>query len=943
MNNTIKHKLEIIEQGIQWIGTYLDGNRARDSYQNLVGSRRRLKKKLDAISGNPAAAIYGESQVGKSYLISSLLSEKGKPFSILDHQNNLYNFIEHINPPGGGSESTSLVSRFSVKYKPINAVYPIKAVLLSPADIILVLCDSFYNDINLKNSESFTALSINQIDDKVKSLKNEFTSRGIIQKYLTEDEVLDIRDYFNNHFQKADRISSSIFFDEIPALIEKVDRNEWIKIFSILWNDHEIFNSLFDKLINEYDKLSFSKEVFLPIESVLYSHGTLLDVKRLHEIYNQNSGIEQKFNPITKVFISQNSRELEVNKSLLCALTAELVFSQSETLTDSKPFLREIDLLDFPGARSRMNVPIDGLEAKVIPDVLLRGKVAYLFNKYSETERINILMVCAKHEQVGQRIMPQLLNDWISNSIGDSPHKRDQFIAESKVSPLFIIGTFFNVNLAFNPLHDKMDGSGTPLQNRWNQRFKTTLEAEYIEIGTYSWFQNWTLKQPNFKNIFLLRDFEKSETPSLLFKGFNQNKIELEEIVIESYPNFRNELRKSFLEFEFVKNHFENPEESWEESATINKDGTQLIISKLNIVSEHVSAARLNKTKLEVDEIGNAILYEFNKHFRSNDRDEELLKAKEVAGDIEFSLATAFAADNIKRYGQLMKDLMIDESLVIDLLRKKVDSLHHREVVNLDIYSNYRMHVPVENEDNVDSYFEKLCKYYEKSSDERKADFRSELEAKKIDLNELIKGNSDLIKNNAQQLAEELVNYWFEYIRLSDKHAIQAILTDNNIIDELSDMYRKIFRKTNITNRIAVSIRQYVEGRNRTDLPYEIIADIASELLNRCIHTVGFDYFDNNDLFELQQANTQNNLGLVLEPLPPSSNSLEEVFTKIEKQTELMLANPQEMQSLSNYKSYLLWSRRLKIGFVSVCDIPNYDVKANDILGRIINDCRNIN
>jgi len=547
MEKTIQKQLEIIEKSNTWIKNSLEGNKAKEAYRNMVDCRRKLNKKKFALEGNPAAAMYGESQVGKSYLISSLLSEEGKPFSITDENGGVHNFIEEINPPGGGSESTSLVSRFSINYKPVNPKFPIKAVLLSPADIVLVLCDSFYNDINLKKSQEVHFLSTDEINAEVSQLKDRFKNRQSQQKFFSEDDVLDMQDYFADYFQTADKVIDSNFFDEISLLISKAKPDEWKDIFSLLWNNNEIFTTLFGNLIFEYGKLNFTNVVYLPLEAVLYKFGTLLDVKRLREIYTEADKIEPNYTAITKVLLPANNQELDFSKSYLCALSAELVFGQSETLLNSKPFLKETDLLDFPGARSRMEKLLEAIENKTIPDLLLRGKVAYLFNKYSDAEKINILIFCAKHEQTAQRIMPRLLNNWVNKIIGDTAEKREVFIAKSKISPLFVIGTFFNINLAYNPLQDKSDGIGTPLSNRWLQRFTTTLEKEYFEKITYSWFENWATSQPDFQNIFLLRDFEKSETPSNLFKGFNTNKKELEEVPTPQYPNFRQDLMNTLL------------------------------------------------------------------------------------------------------------------------------------------------------------------------------------------------------------------------------------------------------------------------------------------------------------------------------------------------------------------------------------------------------------
>lgn len=943
MEKNIQKQLDLIEKSNAWIKTSLEGNKAKEVYRSMVNCRRKLNKKKFALEGNPAAAIYGESQVGKSYLISSLLSEEGKPFSITDENNLVHNFIEEINPPGGGSESTSLVSRFSVNYKPVNQKFPIKAVLLSPADIVLVLCDSFYNDINLKTSQNIHFLSTDEINIEVFQLKDRLKDHTAQQNIFCEDEVLDMQDYFAEYFQKADKVIDSKFFEEVSLLISKSTPNDWKNIFSLLWNKNDIFTRLFGKLIDEYQKLDFSNEVYLPMESVLYAYGTLLDVKRLREIYSEPDKIEPYYTPNTKLFLPKTNQELEFAKSYLCALTAELVFSQSETLVNSKPFLKETDLLDFPGARSRMEKPLEAIESKTIPDLLLRGKVAYLFNKYSDAEKINILIFCAKHEQTAQRIMPRLLNNWLNKVVGDTAEKRDVFVSKSKISPLFVIGTFFNINLAYNPLQDKADGTGTPLSNRWLQRFKTTLAKEYFEKVTYSWFENWTKSQPDFQNIFLLRDFEKSETPSNLFRGFNANKKELEEVPTPQFTNFRQELRQSFLDYDFVKCHFANPAESWDEAASINKDGTKLIIDKLTIASNNINPARMAKMIDEFKEISQTIYNDLLKNFYSNDKDEELQKAKNTAGDIQFKLATAFSADKIKNYGQLMKELMLDESSVIELFRKKVDALEHRNVVNMDIYSNYRIEVPVEKDDTAERYFERLCVRYEKTNEERKVEFRAELEEKQINLDELIKGNSDLIKNNAQQLAEALLEYWFEYIALNDKPIVQQILAPDTSLDNIKDMYQKLFKKLGIAKRIAEKIRRYVDGHNKTDLPYEIVADISAELLNKCINTVGFEYFDESEINDLKHANEKNSLGLILDNnTNPTENSVEELFTKVENQSEIMTAQPEVMKSLPSYRNYLAWSNRLKVGFVSVCDIPNYDVTANNNLGKIIDECLTI-
>ena len=130
-------------------------------------------------------------------------------------------------------------------------------------------------------------------------------------------------------------------------------------------------------------------------------------------------------------------------------------------------------------------------------------------------------------------------------------------------------------------------------------------------------------------------------------------------------------------------------------------------------------------------------------------------------------------------------------------------------------------------------------------------------------------------------------------------------------------MFQKLFIKLGITKRITEKIRSYVDGHNRSDLPYEIVSDISAEILNKCINTIGFEYLDESSINDLKQANQQNNLGLILEQnLRLKENSLEELFTRIENWPEIIKSKPEEMKTLPNYRNYLEWCNRLKNGFI---------------------------
>ena len=945
MENNINKQLEIVKNSIKWVKETesMRGAKGDQVYRQLVDFRRKLNKKKYAMEGNPAAAMYGESQVGKSYLISSLLSEEGIPFAITDENNIVHNFIEEINPPGGGSESTSLVSRFSVNYVPSNKRFPVKAVLLSPADIALVLSDSFYSDLKANHD---LLLKSEEINKGVQDWKVRVNGRNFSQDFLSEDDILDMKDYFESNLTKASEVLSSDFFIEVSLIISKVKPEEWKDVFALLWNRNEKFTSLFERLMSEYQKLNFSSNVYLPLDSVLYKHGTLLDVKRLKEIYFEPDKIETHYRPDTQVLVVSNGQEQEITmqKSYLCALAAELVFAQPQSLLVNKPFLKETDLLDFPGARSRLTLPENLIETEIIPELLLRGKVAYLFNKYSECEKINILLFCAKHEQAAQRAMPEMLNGWINKIVGSTPEARGNFVSRSKVPPLFIIGTFFNVNLQYNPQQDK-PGDISSFNYRWNQRFVRTLSEQLLNTEIYTWFEKWTDMNPYFQNIFMLRDFEKSESISHIFKGYNQNKKELEEVVPEAYPDFKEKLRESFIEYDFVKRHFENPAESWDRAASINEDGTKLIISKLTIAAQNINTARIEKTKKEIAAVLQGIFDLLKEFYNSPDKTDSLLKAISTAGVIQANLDIAFGRDPYF-FGKMMQKLMISNSAVYDLFIKNIHDIERHDVVDMDKYSAIRMNVPdLDPNDSFDTNLECLRKHYEKRTLEECRDFFEN--TLHIDLNELFYGNATRVKSFSQVLAEALEEYWFnEYLPEGSKK-LAEVFSDAGLEDIL-DMLHRLYIKLGVTKKISEEIRTYVDGYRNIEDVYEMIADISTEMVNKFINTVGLEYYNDSHYEDLKKAK-ENIHGLILEhpELQYGKNNRNEVsdlITQMGNLPELLNRNPlpKEAKRLPNYRGYIMWYDLLKAGFVTASGVPDYDPIANEKLGKILDECKAI-
>lgn len=951
MKSQINNQLKIIQDSLLWISETesMKGAKGTIAYKKLVNYRRKLNRKLFAFESNPAAAMYGESQMGKSYLVGSLLSVKGQSFTVMDGHGESYDFINKINPIGKGTESTSLVTRFSTDYKWRNPDFPVKAKLLSPADLVLVLCDSYYNDVKAKID---IAMKSEAISEKIGNILLKFDESSIQQSLLEEDDVFDIQEYFISNFStKATNVIHSVFFDKVSSYISKTNPSDWKDIFSLLWNKNQKITNLFSELIKQYEKLGFQNEVYLPIDAMLRDNGTLLDVARLHEIYGRYDGSEPNYHAESQVLIVENEKERVVrdfSKSYLCALTAELVFRLPKELESSKEFLKSTDLLDFPGARHRLGIHEEDIEDKIIPQMLLRGKVAYLFNKYSHSEKINILLFCHSDRMSAQSAMPEMLNTWISDMIGENPGDRKAFVDKSKVPPLFVVSTMFNLDLQFDFNNDR-EGNTNFLKNRWERRFLKVLEKEIFGSETFHWLKNWTTNHSNFQNIYLLRDFYySSETNSKIFEGFNEFKTEKAEIVPATYPGFRKDLRQSFIEFDFVKHHFEDPAKSWDSAASINEDGTQLIIEKLSVAASNINDARHEKAIRELVSYKSEILEVLNEYYNSPEKTDSLLKAISIAGNIQAHLDIAFGR-NPYFFGTMMKELMVSQSDIFSLFIDKIHDIERKDVKNMDIYSAIRMNIP---ELNPTQSFEVNLEYmrihYEKQSLKECQHFFEDKNGEfGIDLNELFYGNAERVKNFSQILAEELEVFWFDHYMQENQKNLTDVFSETGL-QNILDMLRRLFQKLQITKIIANKIRYYVDGYRNIQDVYEMIADISAEIINKFINSVGLEFFDDSNFNDLEKAR-QNINGLNWqhdELLFESNNKNEaaELITDMGNLPELLNQNPLPLRAkrLPNYRSYIIWYNLLKAGFVIASGVPDYDPVANEKLGKIISQCSTI-
>jgi len=931
----INQYLHIVEKAISWQSNVPESER-RNYLEQLVNLRRAFKKIQFAADERCSTAAFGESQMGKSYLVSALMSDPGKPFTVTDGKRE-YNFIDEINPsnPNSRVEATGVVTRFTSN---IDASVPegyLKARLLSVADIILVLCEAYHTQTDYDNAEIKKIDYIRSYCDSipVSSIPNP-------SPILTQDDVMDIYDYLRASSMKQ-RVANitdpeSGFFSFLLFNVNRLSDDQLISVIRLLWFDNPSINRLFDTLITAYRTIRFNQTVYVPFDAVLKKHGTLLDVSRLDEIYDESEIELPDYRPTT-IVCTQQKMSVEMRKGELSALVAELYMSLPSLENENRNFLSCLDILDFPGERRPENMDSAKLtNGKNLSVVLRRGKVTYLFNRYSDTKRISSLMLCHNNMQSAESKMGIVLEQWIKNNVGETAALRDKFMRDTQMSPLFIISTFFNLDLEYqtNDNPSKLD----ELRRRWDNRFKIVLEKEVLRANTDEdqthWFNQWTTGHP-FRNIFMLRDFKYS-TKS--FKGYDPNtkSPESEEVVPTAFPNFMQCLKDSFVNYDFVQRHFVDATMAWDSSATLNNDGTKPIITALNHLAPRVKQARDNMFNSEITRLVTLLKNLLTKYYHSGSADDEIKKARRQAAQANLQLGKIEGSDPAA-FGKMIDTMMIDEPHLYEIIHTALNSIVSQKAQSDSekaLFMQFGLSTDASRSQNIETLCDALGVDTEEECNEM-------LAAEGIDINKLLNANR-MVNSQASQVASMAETFWAE--EFLTKYAVPKCKDAIPAISDMTTNLIRLYRFLGMNDRMSKRIDQYINTFGK-DNAVAIIADYLALEFNRFVTTFGFDYIDNNMISNILEKNQRLKLNINENLLYANHNltgvKLLEDLDKVNHNLQQKGYNNADREALTRLPRYGFkwkWLEYLKVGYVLSCDLPDYDIAANKRLGEIIQE-----
>ena len=777
-------------QAIEWVNQTRDSSkRLHNEADNLILDLRRLRnsaKRLgDVSTKSVAVGFFGLSQAGKSYLISALAAgENGKLETVVD--NEVLDFIDHVNPVGGGKEATGLVTRFSRTAKGGIVNYPLELKLFQEIEIVKILINAYFKDFDQQkviNKVEFSEL--NQLIQRIESKKQADYTGGI-----TEDDIVDLYDYLSENFGNSLEGLKGGYWEKAMSLLPYLSITDRGALFSVLWGGISELTAIYIQLATTLLSLNHVNTIYAPLTVLVKDNGdgtksqidSIMNVDMLERLNTEND-------PSVTV-TPLNGVPTSISLAQLAFLTAELIFPLvNQTRV---PTFENVDLLDFPGYRGRLNLISisDVKEGNPIAQLLLRGKVAYLFEKYTDSQEMNVLVVCTPSDkQSDVNDVGPVLQRWIDKTQGETADKR----ATKKAGLLWAI-TMFDKRIGAS-----LSLSQDNLRNTWGKG--GLLQQTILErFGSYDWLSNWS-NDGKFNNVFLVRK-PGFDVPFLNVDA----KANVELSYNDNYQQEMLMLKNTFVENPDIQEYVNAPDQAWDAMLQLNDGG----IGRISQYLEQVAITEVKQQRI-VEQLNEQIDYIINIRFDTwyqAGSDEELGKKKQIINNVVKELQG--------------KALLLGELLkVLELPDQTIRALYHSSHMDNDI-SNTSGDDVIDNSSNdfgLNTDFELFPEVNSPLQPQIVANIASE-----------------------SKFAKNVFTAWLEHLRniVLDKHILQFFSIDQKalsfIVEELITGANRLKLDTSLTEKVLANENV---GSKRDDLESRQVSSI-NMLLADFIAWLGF-------------------------------------------------------------------------------------------------------
>ncbi len=587
-----------------WLATHNPARRQKDllpvaeSDEFEVLQLRRLAGNLYTSAKVPvAAAVYGPSQVGKSLFVGQVLQPHSESYSPLgrdeQHGEPAYykelSFDNDLNPQSGSNEATALVTRFTTKDRiaaSVSPEYPVMVRALTRSEWLRVLARGFHGECQTPE----IAWSQGELEELFEQVSRDYAGQQVDRRWRMD--LLDAFSYMRNVDRRGFPAKEAI----LNALLSSHPLTEegYTAIAAgLFWDNWHSLSSLFTRVNTFLTKITVGDH-----DPAILTHWAgvrfLLDSQRakVHERRNskcfthvqwKDIRLEERdnwyvldWNPGS----GNGNEELETIQAGMLELVMPVLPHRLND--DWRKVIEQMDFLDVPGMRvgrqgteEGKRTSADALEEQM--EIVKRGKVAYLFERYTEELQIQTLLLLLRGGNVEvSNQMKYHVSKWGKARYGDKawPSK----VADD-VPALFLGMT--GIDEEFRTREDGVINKG--LYDTRLRFFVDTLESIMTDFGG---------KGRNFTNLYPIR-----------YPGtWDTNHAERE----EAGPSKWDRARKAFLEASMVEAYVRSPELRWDTAMRDDDGGLSLISSGIRGVTK--ADDKQDQLNREITDVSNRLL-----------------------------------------------------------------------------------------------------------------------------------------------------------------------------------------------------------------------------------------------------------------------------------------------------------------------------------------------
>ena len=382
----------------------------------LTQLRRRAASLYSSAKVPVAAAVYGPSQVGKSLFVGRVLAPSAEDYSPLgrDEQCGEPAYFQHLsfdtdlNPQSGSNEATALVTRFTTKDRiAVSGApdFPVMVRALTRAQWLRVLARGF----SVECASPDELWSQDLLEELFEQLSRRYPNDRLDRQWR-----LDLLDAYS-YMRSCDRRGFPATEAVVNGLLARYPLSEdgYVALAArLFWNNWASLTGLFLR-IN-----AFLTQIAAPDrDPVILTHWAgvrfLLDSQRSKSHERRTSRCFSKVDWADFQLVARDGwtvldyrpgwhggkEPLETIQAAMLELVIPVL--PHRLSEDWRKVVEQIDILDIPGIRAGRQGAEQGkrTSAETLDEqmeIVKRGKVAYLFDRYTDELQIQTLLLLAR-------------------------------------------------------------------------------------------------------------------------------------------------------------------------------------------------------------------------------------------------------------------------------------------------------------------------------------------------------------------------------------------------------------------------------------------------------------------------------------------------------------------------------------------------------------------